>query len=138
MLYCRGLDFSFFDGKRCSPTDSDIFSRIFPFFTNFLQKFVIFVVRVTDLSLTLRFSSNPCAHHKMTNFWRNSWKIGEIREKTVKSVGAPFSVKNGEILVPDNPTRSKLVFSKVGVHKKNLVSNSNWIIQWHLYIIHIT
>ena len=44
-------------------------------------------------------------------------KIGEIHDKTVEIRWvAPDSVKNGEILVPNNPTSSKLVFYSIPVN----------------------
>ena len=74
LLYCWGLDFSFFDGKRWYPTDFDSFSRIYPFFTNFpyFSPFaVISVLNVTNLSLLLRSSANSCVHRKNYGEW---WK----------------------------------------------------------------
>ena len=52
------------------------------YYTYFSSFAVILCVSVTNLSLALRFSSNSCAPHKNYGEW---WKVGEIREKTVKS-----------------------------------------------------
>jgi len=37
-------------------------------------------------------------------------------KKLSKSLGPPFPVKNGEILVPNNPTSSKCVFYSIPVN----------------------
>ena len=80
-----------------------VFFHEFLWFWQFFHKFLLFF---TNLSLV---SSNL-------------WKIGEIREKLSKSKKfvkkTPFWVKRGEILVPNNPTSSKI--SKISQISENL------------------
>ena len=102
VLYCWGLDFSAFDPKRC-------------FFTNFFD-FDSFFTNFPYFSQIYRLSAQICE------------KIGEIREKLSKSKKfvkkTPFWVKRGEILVPNNPTSSKISkisqISKISENLKNL------------------
>ena len=109
MLYCWGLDFSAFDPKRCFFTNFFDFDS---FFTNFSYFF-------TNLSLV---SSNLWKMGEIHEKLSKSWKIGEIREKLSKSKKfvkkTPFSVKRREILVPNNPTSSKI--SKISQISENL------------------
>ena len=103
MLYCWGPNFADFDGKGVIFTnffDLTVFSRISrisPTFRNFVRERHKFIA---SARLQLKFVRSP----------QKLRKVGEIREKTVKSKKfvkiTPFSVKIGKILVPNNPTIS--------------------------------
>ena len=65
---------------------------------------------VAYAALQLKFVRSPQKLRRMM-------KIGEIHDKTVEIRWvAPESVKNGEILVLNNPTSSKLVFYSIQVN----------------------
>ena len=92
-------------------TDSGAAQRILTVFHEFPLFFTIrrnFCVErhefVAYAALQLKFVRSPQKLRRMM-------KIGEIHDKTVEIRWvAPNSVKNGEILVLNNPTSSKLVF----------------------------
>ena len=87
VLYCRGPNSSAFDEK-------GVFFSFFYIFAHFSPFAINLCVSVTNLSLSLRFSSNLRAHHKNYGKW---WKIDKNVEKDEKFT---FFVKIGGIRSP--------------------------------------
>ena len=109
LLYCWGPLLAESATTRLHLT---VFHEFLPIFTNF-------VVSVTNLSLTLRSSSNSCAYHK----------IGENREKFVKNCQMqPSGGRFCQKMFLNNPTSSKLVFYSIPVNITRVVRTNSDIL----------